>query len=424
MAEYRSLSKEELSQLKKTLDEVYATYQEKKLNLNMSRGRPSAAQLDLMKDFFNDTSYIAQDGTDCRNYGVIDGLPEARELFGQMIGMPKENVIVLNNSSLEFMYNMVSYAMTHGVSQGSKPWGKYDKIKFLCPVPGYDRHFAITEFFGIEMINIPMHLDGPDMDMIEKLVAEDDTIKGLWCVPKYSNPTGITFSDEVVRRFAALKPKADDFRLFWDNAYCIHNLYDDREDKLLNIMEECKKNGTEDMVYMFTSTSKVTFAGAGLGLMASSSKNIAYIKKALATQTIGPNKLNQLRHVHFFKDYEGIKAHMKKHAAILRPRFRMVLDILEKELGGLGIGQWVDPNGGYFISFDSLPGCAKRIVELCGQAGVVMTPAGASFPYGIDPDDKNIRIAPTLPPIEELETAMNLFCICVKMASIEKYLQA
>ena len=319
------------------------------------------------------------------------------------------------------MYDTVSSSMTHGVN-GSTPWCKLDKIKFLCPVPGYDRHFRITEFFGIEMISVPMDENGPDMDMVEQYVNNDAAVKGIWCVPKYSNPSGISYSDEVVKRFAALKPAAEDFRIFWDNAYCIHHLYDDNQDEILNILEECEKAGNPNMVYIFASTSKVTFPGSGVAAIASSLENIDFIEKQMTVQTIGHDKINQLRHARYFKDIDGMKEHMRKHADLMRPKFEAVLEVLEKELGGLGIGSWTKPHGGYFISFDAMEGCAKAIVAKCKEAGVVLTGAGATYPYGKDPKDSNIRIAPSFPTPEEMAMATNLFVLCVKLVSVEKLL--
>lgn len=425
MKAYKELSKEELLTLKEELNKEYEEVKAKGLKLDMSRGKPAASQLDMEMEFMDvlnsETELKTEAGVDCRNYGILEGIPEARKLMGDMLGVPSDNVIVCGNASLTIMYDTVARSMMFGV-MGATPWCKLDKVKFLCPVPGYDRHFAITEQFGIEMINVPMTKTGPDMDLVEKLVSEDEAIKGIWCVPKYSNPQGITYSDETVRRFAALKPAAKDFRIFWDNAYVIHDLYEDRSDALLDILGECEKAGNPDMVYEFCSTSKVTFPGGGISAVAASKANLEYFIKTMTIQTIGYDKLNQLRHVKYFKNIDGMKAHMKKHAAIMRPKFEAVLQVLEKELSGLEIGSWVKPNGGYFISFDALPGCAKEIVSKCKEAGVVLTGAGATYPYKNDPRDSNIRIAPTFPTSEELAMAADLFVLCVKLVSAEKIL--
>ncbi len=429
MKAYKSMSKEELQQLQAELSQAYEDAKGKGLKLDMSRGKPSTAQLSLsnsLLDVLNSESdFKAEDGTDCRNYGVLEGLPEARKLMADMMDTKAENVIVCGNASLTIMYDTISRSMTHGVC-GSTPWCKLDTVKFLCPVPGYDRHFAITEHFGIEMINIPMTEDGPDMDMVEKYVSEDASIKGIWCVPKYSNPQGVCYSDETVRRMAALKPAAEDFRIFWDNAYVIHHLYEEPEKqiKILDIISECEKAGNPDMVYEFASTSKVSFSGGGISAVATSVKNIEWFKKSMTIQTIGYDKLNQLRHVRFYKDIDGLNAHMMKHAASIRPKFEAVLATLEKELGGLEIGSWIEPKGGYFISFEAMEGCAKAIVAKCKEAGVVMTGAGATYPYKKDPKDSNIRIAPTLPTPEELAAAAEIFVLCVKLVSVEKLLEA
>lgn len=426
MKAYTEMSKEELVELQKDLEEQYKKAKELNLSLDMSRGKPAATQLDLsmpMMSILDETSVLkSENGTDCRNYGVLDGIPEVKELMAQMMEAKSENIIVYGNSSLNIMYDTVARSMIHGVG-GNTPWCKLDKVKFLCPAPGYDRHFAITESFGIEMIYVPMHEDGPDMDMVEEYVTKDEAIKGIWCVPKYSNPQGVTYSDEVVKRFANLKPAAKDFRIYWDNAYCVHDLYEDKKDGLLNILEECEKAGNKDMVFQFGSTSKVTFSGAGIAAIATSVDNVAEIKKYLTVQTIGYDKINQLRHVKFLKDKAGIQAHMMKHAAIIRPKFAAVLEVLQKELGETGIASWTNPNGGYFISFETLDGCAKEVVAKCKEAGVVMTGAGATFPYGKDPKDSNIRIAPTLPTPEELAKAADLFVLCVKLVSVKKLLE-
>ncbi|MBO6055300.1 MAG: aminotransferase class I/II-fold pyridoxal phosphate-dependent enzyme [Oscillospiraceae bacterium] len=424
---YQQYSREELLALQQELKAHYAEVQAMGLKLNMARGKPCGEQLDLSMEMMDVLSsqvdLDCEDGTDCRNYGVLDGIHEAKALLGDMIEVPPENIIIYGNSSLNVMYDTIARSMTHGVL-GSTPWCKLPEVKFLCPVPGYDRHFAITEYFGIEMIPVPMDENGPDMDMVERLVSEDPAIKGIWCVPKYSNPNGITYSDETVHRFARLKPAAEDFRIYWDNAYSVHHLYDDDQDILLEILDECAKAGNPDMVYKFTSTSKISFPGSGIAAIAASENNLKDIRKQLTIQTIGHDKVNQLRHVRFFKNLDGITSHMKKHAEILRPKFEMVEQSLEKELGGLGIGTWTHPKGGYFISFDSMPGCAKRIVDACRQAGVILTSAGATYPYGKDPQDANIRIAPSFPKMEELRKACEVFTLCVKLASVEKLLEA
>ena len=426
MKSYKSMSKAELEALKTELEKEFNDFKAQGLSLDMSRGKPSQEQLDLsmeMMDVLHSGSDLrCSTGVDCRNYGVLDGIPEAKELLGAMCEVDADKMIIYGNSSLNVMYDTVARAMTHGI-MGSTPWCKLDKVKFLCPVPGYDRHFAITEYFGIEMINIPMTLEGPDMDLVEKYVSEDPAVKGIWCVPKYSNPQGIYSEIARVRRFARLKPAAEDFRIFWDNAYSVHHLYDDDQDVVLEILEECEKAGNPDMVYKFTSTSKISFPGSGIAAIATSPNNLADIKKQLFIQTIGHDKLNQLRHVRFFKDIDGIHAHMRKHAAIMRPKFEAVIDILETELGGLEIGSWIKPKGGYFISFDSMDGCAKAIVAKAKEAGVVMTNAGATYPYGKDPHDSNIRIAPSFPTLDELKTAAKLFTVCVKLVSVEKLLE-
>lgn len=425
MKPYVEMTKEELLELKKELSAQYKEFQGKDLRLDMSRGKPSTEQLDIsmgMMDVLSSGDDLTcEDGTDCRNYGVLDGIRETKELLADMMEVAPDSIIIYGNSSLNVMYDTVSRSMTHGV-MGSTPWCKLDKVKFLCPVPGYDRHFAITEYFGIEMINIPMTCDGPDMDMVEKLVADDDSIKGIWCVPKYSNPQGISYSDETVRRFARLEPAASDFRIYWDNAYSIHHLYEHDQDHLIEILAECKRAGNPDLVYKFASTSKVSFPGSGIAAIASSQNNLVDIKKQLRIQTIGHDKVNQLRHVRFFGDIHGMVEHMKKHAEILRPKFEAVHNCLEQELGGLGIGEWTNPKGGYFISFDSLEGCAKAIVTKCKKAGLIMTGAGATYPYGKDPYDRNIRIAPSYPMLSDLVLAMELFTLCVKIVSIDKIL--
>ncbi|MCX4338746.1 MAG: aminotransferase [Lachnospiraceae bacterium] len=426
MKPYNEMSREELEAQKAELIKQFEQAKEKGLKLDMSRGKPEPAQLDMgmgLLDVLTSSSDMkCMEGIDTRNYGLMDGITEAKHLMADVMSVPAENVIVYGNSSLSIMYDTISRSVTHGV-MGATPWCKLDQVKFLCPVPGYDRHFAITQHFGIEMIPIPMTADGPDMDLVEKYVSEDEAVKGIWCVPKYSNPSGVSYSDETVRRFAALKPAAKDFRIYWDNAYAVHHLYEDKRDEILEILSECEKAGNPDMVFEFCSTSKITFSGAGMAAMASSLANLADAKKTLTLQTIGYDKVNQLRHARYFKNLEGMLAHMKKHAAIIRPKFEAVLSVLEKELGGLGIGEWTKPLGGYFISFNALEGCAKAIVAKCKEAGVVLTGAGATYPYGKDPKDSNIRIAPTFPTAEEMAAATDLFVLCVKLVSVEKLLQ-
>lgn len=426
MKAYKDYSRSELESLEKELSAKYDDAKALNLKLNMARGLPSAKQLDMEADFFNtllpDVNFKSEAGIDCRNYGELTGITEAKKLMGDMMEIPADNVIVFGNSSLNVMYDTVCRSMILGVC-GSTPWCKLDKVKFLCPVPGYDRHFAITEQFGIEMINIPMTSTGPDMDMVEDYVNNDPAVKGIWCVPKYSNPQGITYSEETVKRFANLKPAAEDFRIYWDNAYCIHHLYDDNQDFLLEILAECEKAGNPDMVYKFCSTSKVTFPGSGIAALGASKKNLDFIKSVITIQTIGHDKLNQLRHVRYFKDINGMKNHMKKHAEILRPKFELVLKELDKELSGLEIGEWTKPVGGYFVSFETMDGCAKTVVTMCKEAGVTLTGAGATYPKKMDPKDSNIRIAPTFPPIEELAKALEIFVLCVKLASVRKLLE-
>ena len=426
MKPYKEMTREELMQEKAALEARYKEFQDKGMKLDMSRGKPSKAQLDLsngMMDVLNSGSdMMCAAGVDCRNYGIMDGIPEARHLLADMSEVPEKNILIYGNSSLNVMFDTVARAMTMGIC-GHTPWGRLDKVKFLCPVPGYDRHFGITEFFGIEMINIPMSPEGPDMDMVEKYVNEDPAVKGIWCVPKYSNPQGYTYSEETVKRFAHLKPAAPDFRIYWDNAYSIHHLYDDNQDFLLEILDECAKAGNPDIVYKFTSTSKVSFPGSGIAAVAASKANLDDFRKYMTVQTIGHDKLNQLRHVRFFKDINGLHEHMRKHADILRPKFELVLATLDKELNGLGIGEWTKPHGGYFISFDAMEGCAKAIVAKAKEAGVVMTGAGATYPYGKDPKDSNIRIAPSYPSVEELGKAAEVFVLCVKLVSVEKLLE-
>lgn len=403
-----------------TLEELEAKYDYYKslnLQLNMARGKPCKEQLNLsmgMMDMLNSwTDLTGEDGDDCRNYGVLGGLEECKRLLGSIIEVPADNIIIYGNSSLHIMYECIARSMTHGV-MGSTPWAKLDKVKWLCPVPGYDRHFAITEFFGIEMINVPMNENGPDMDVVEELVSHDPAIKGIWCVPKYSNPSGVTYSEETVKRFAALKPAAKDFRIYWDNAYSVHHLYTDKQDFLLEILSECAKAGNPDMVYKFTSTSKISFPGSGVAALATSPNNIKDIKKQMGVSTISYDKVNQLRHVRFFHDVNGIRTQMMRHANILRPKFELVEKILDEELSSCPIASWTKPLGGYFISLE-VPGIAKEVVERCKACGVALTPAGSAYPYHNDPNNSNIRIAPSFPSISELEMATKILCLSVQI---------
>ncbi len=422
---YNDCSRENLESEYSALLKQYEDVKGKGLNLNMARGKPGKEQLDLslpMLDVLNSKSaFVGEDGIDCRNYGLLDGINECRKLFGEMLGVDSDTVMVGGCSSLNMMFDTISCMMTKPIVDGCKPWHEVENRKFLCPVPGYDRHFGITQYFDFEMIPIPMDENGPDMDMIEQLVSQDDSIKGIWCVPKYSNPQGITYSDETVKRFAALKPAAKDFRIMWDNAYCIHDI-NDNPDTLLNIVDECKKTGNEDLPILFCSTSKITFPGAGVAAMAASKNNMKVFREKYNYQVISYDKLNMLRHALYFKNYQGILEHMQKHKAILKPKFDIVLNALNSELKDTGIASWTNPNGGYFVSVNVLNGTAKRVVELCKNAGVVLTGAGATYPLGNDPDDSNIRIAPTFPPNDELSTAMDVFCICAKLAACEKLL--
>ena len=423
--QYLDMTKEALKiELNKYNEEMNAI-KEKGLKLDLSRGKPSKEQLDLsmpMLNVINSRSVMdSENGVDCRNYGGLDGIPEAKRLLADMMGTRSENVLVSDNSSLSLMFSLVSHGMIEGI-MSETPWFNVKNRKFLCPVPGYDRHFAITEHFGFELVSVPMNEDGPDMDVVESLVSNDDSIKGIWCVPMYSNPTGIVFSNETVKRFANLKPKAKDFRIFWDNAYCVHGLYPDDDVKFPDILEECAKAGNPDMVYEFCSTSKVSFPGDGISAVATSAANLIDIKNTLKFSTIGPDKINQLRHARYFKNLAGIKAHMAKHADIMRPKFEKVLETLECELGDTGVASWTKPRGGYFISFDTMNGCASKVVSLCKDAGVVFTNAGATHPYGVDPEDKNIRIAPSFAKNDEIEAAAKILCLATKIVSLEKLL--
>ncbi len=423
---YTSMSKQELLNEKQALCELYNNILSEKLSLDMSRGKPEKRQLDISEKILTSLSEnkdcFSENGTDCRNYGILDGIDEAKKLFADILDVSSENVFVGGNSSLNMMFDTLMRFMVFGVSKEAKPWSGNEKNIFLCPVPGYDRHFAVCETLGIEMVNVPMTKEGPDMDIVEELVKNPD-VRGIWCVPKYSNPEGITYSDETVKRMAALKPASSDFRIMWDNAYCVHHLYDE-ETPLLNIIDECEKAGNPDMVYVYTSTSKISFPGAGVAVMASSKANIDYTKSIVNFQTIGYDKLNMLRHVKYFRNAKGVKEYMKKHADILRPKFEMVVETLEKELSDKGIASWIKPLGGYFVSLNVLEGTAKRTVSLCKDAGVVLTGAGATFPYGKDPEDKNIRIAPSFPTVEDLKSAMRVLCVCTRLSAVEKLLES
>lgn len=423
MAKYKELSEKEALQEYSVVRAAYELLCSKGLELDMSRGKPGPDQLTISTDVLDlvnrESGFRNRDGIDCRNYGGLDGLVELKELFSQILEVPENQIIVGGNSSLNMMFDVISQAMTHGMG-GEKPWMLQGDVKFLCPVPGYDRHFSICEHFGIKMINVPLKSDGPDMDLVEELI-KDEKVKGIWCVPKYSNPDGIVYSDEVVRRLAAMRPAAKDFRIMWDNAYAVHPIFGEC-DKLLNIYDECVRNGDPDKVILFASTSKITFPGAGVAALGCSISNVTAIKKRMSFQTVGPDKLNQLRHARMFPDIEAVHEHMQLHAAAMRPKFQTVLDGLEQQLGGLGIASWTHPNGGYFISMFVEHGCAKRVVYLCKQAGLNLTPAGATYPYGIDPDDSNIRIAPSFPLPAELKTATELLCTVTKLVSLEKIL--
>ena len=421
MKSYLSMTKEEKQAEMKKLTALYAAEKAKGYDLNMARGKPAPDQLDLSMDMLAlspATLIHSRKGTDVRNYGELAGVDEAKELFAELLGLQPENIIVGGQSSLNLMYDCIMRAYVFGVYGGAQPWSRQGTVKFLCPVPGYDRHFRVTQEFGIEMISVPMSPEGPDMDLVKKYVENDPSVKGIWCVPKYSNPQGYTYSAETVRKFAALKPAADDFRIFWDNAYIVHG-FREKDDELLNIFDACAEYGSEDMVYEFMSTSKITFSGAGLAVIAASKNNVDFLLKQMGVQTIGYDKINQLRHVHYLKNAEGVRAHMKKLAEIIRPKFDCVIAALTEGLNGLEIGTWTDPNGGYFICYEGLPGTAERCVALCAEAGVKLTGAGAPFPYGKDPQDNAIRIAPSFPTVDQLRDSMRVFCICQRIAALE-----
>ncbi len=422
MPQYSTMDKNAIAEEYRKLSDIYADYKAQGLALNMARGKPGSEQLNISNDMLNvitpETNFKTADCPDVRNYGNLYGIDDARQLFADLLGVEKKNIFVGGNSSLNMMFDTIAAMMELG-NNGEKPWNQQGKLKWLCPAPGYDRHFAVTEYFGFELVMVPMTENGPDMDIVEDLVANDPTIKGIWCVPKYSNPQGYSYSDETVQRFAALKPAAKDFRIMWDNAYIIHDI-SDTPDAVLNIFDEVKKTGNEDMVLEFCSTSKITFPGAGVAALAASESNLKNLEKRYKFQTIGYDKINMLRHITYFKNLDGLMNHMQKHKAVLQPRFEMVVNMLETELSEYGVATWTKPNGGYFVSVDVMNGCAKRVVALCKEAGVVLTGAGATYPYGNDPQDSNIRVAPTYPPLNELKKAMEIFCVCVKLAALEK----
>lgn len=421
MESWKSKSKEELQALKAEIDKKYEEWKNKNLSLDMSRGKPAPSQIDYSNQMLEAMAdYHTEAGMDVRNYGVLDGIPEMKQLFSELLDIPAQQLIVGGNASLNLMFDAMMRLYVFG-TMGEKPWGQLEKVKFLCPSPGYDRHFTISETLGMELIPIRMTSSGPDMDQVEQLVAEDASIKGIWCVPKYSNPQGICYSDETVSRLASMKTAAKDFKIFWDNAYGVHWVFEDVEVK--DILKECEKAGNPNRPYYFFSTSKISFPGGGVSMIAASEENISEIKKIMGAQTIGFDKINQLRHVQFFRNAEGVRSHMRILAECMRPKFETVLNTLEEKLGGSELISWERPKGGYFVSVDVLPGCAKEVVRLAKEAGVVLTGAGATYPLRQDPQDSNLRIAPSYPTVEELQQAMELFCVCVMKAGVEKLLK-
>ncbi len=421
MQDYFAMSREALQNEREALLDVYGQYKARGLKLDMSRGKPSPAQLDLSMPMLDIKDYMGETGIDSRNYGNLEGMPEARRFFAEMLGAQPDEVIVGGNSSLNMMYSMIELGWRLGYCESEKGWGEEEHPKFLCPAPGYDRHFRVTQYFGFELVTVPMLPTGPDMDVVERLV-KDKAVKGIWCVPKYSNPDGYSYSDETVRRLATMETAEPDFKIFWDNAYIVHHLTD-THDEVLNLLDECRAAGCENRALMFCSLSKVTFPGASVAAMAASRQNVDYILKNMFPTIISYDKLNQLRHIRFLKDAAGVAAHMEKHRAVIAPKFELVKSIFTREFSGCdGIARWTDPNGGYFLSLYTVKGCAKRTVQLCAEAGVKLTEAGAAYPYGVDPDDWNIRIAPTYPPLDELETAAELLCVALKLATVEHLL--
>jgi aspartate/methionine/tyrosine aminotransferase len=422
MTDFKNLSEQERRKIKEDLLQRYGEFQSRRITLDMTRGKPCSEQLDLSLGMLEGDigkAYLTPNGLDCRNYGGLDGIPAAKILFADYMGVEPDELILGGNSSLNMMHDTILRAMVKGMTGSTSPWGQLAKVKFLCPSPGYDRHFFICEYLGIEMIPIDMQENGPAMDQIEALVASDETIKGIWCVPRYSNPTGVVYSDEVVERLANMKTRAADFRIFWDNAYAVHHLVDTPA-PLKNILTACKQAGNPERAFMFGSTSKISFAGAGLAIMAGSQKNMQWVTNQMAFQTIGPDKLNQLRHTLFFKDMGGIEAHMKKHATILKPKFDAVQSILKNELKGKNIACWSKPQGGYFVSIDTLEGCAASVIKKAADAGLKLTPAGSAYPYKNDPLDRNIRIAPSFPPLDDIQTAMELVAVSIQLVSLDK----